>query len=488
MSESAQATLWDAWRPLAQKALKGAPLESLSTTTPDGLALDPLYAPAEPSFLGRARHGPWQVVARVDGREPARQAREDLENGASALSLVFAGAPGAHGRGLVAATVEELDAALHGVLVDIVPVWIEAGARGIGAFALFTALAERHRARPAAVHAGIDPIGALVASGSMAADARGPRLADAVRAFANLRIDGTALLADGRVVAEAGATPVTELAFALHALAGHLRALDAEGVAPATALPLVAMALSASEDQFATIAKLRAARRLHRLVADACGVDATLTLGATTLHRMLSFSDPQTNLLRLTIAAFAAGVGGADAVTVLPFDQAGSPFARRMARNIETLLVEEAHVARLDDPGAGSGAVEAYTDALAEAAWDLFQRMEAARGDDGLGFITDGSLARLVADDAARAEAAVRAGERAILGVTVHTPKEPNPIADAERTEQPAATRHAPAGTRFSDLVAAAGVGATLADLDPPGASLAAPPVRPQRASTPFGG
>ncbi|WP_420392546.1 methylmalonyl-CoA mutase family protein [Acuticoccus sp.] len=471
----------EAWRPLAEKALRGEPLESLDTGTASGFPLRPLYAPTEPAALGRPYHRPWQVVQRVDGPDSAAQARADLENGATALTLVFAGAPSAHGRGLTAATVDALDAALDDIKLELVPLRLEAGARGRAALALLAALVERRGTPPAQLAAGLDPVGAA-AAGAPSDFASSVALADAHAAFRRLGVPGTVFLADGRIVAEAGASAATELAFAMHVVATLLRRLDEGGVPPCEALPSIGMALSASEDQFATIAKLRAARRLHALVAQACGSDAPLALHAETSHRMLAYSDPQTNLLRLTIAAFAAGVGGADSVSVLPFDAEGTPFARRLARNIQSLLIEESHVARLDDPGAGAGAVEAYTDALAQAAWARFQAWE---GD--LDVVASGRLAEAVQADAEAATERLSLGERAIIGVTIHPPASPSAVPSAAPVAPPADTAEAPDGDRFADLVAAAARGATLADLTD-GTVPSGPAIAPERAAAAFGG
>lgn len=103
----------------------------------------------------------------------------------------------------------------------------------------------------------------------------------------------------------------------------------------------------------------------------------------TTSRRMLTRRDPWVNLLRNTVASFAAGVGGADSVCVLPHTQAiGVPdaFARRLARNTQSMLLEESGLAKVMDPSAGSGAIEARTDQLCIAAWALFQEIEAAGG------------------------------------------------------------------------------------------------------------
>lgn len=489
MSDIAEAGLMEAWRPLAEKALGGLPLATLDTVTADGFRLAPLHGPAEPVYSGRSAHGDWGVIQRVDEDEgAAAQATEDLSNGATGLALVFAGAPTGFGRGLVADTVDALDQALLGVHLDHCTVHLEAGARGIEVFALFSALARRRQTPPFCLHAGIDPLGAFAAHGEMAAwEAIVPRLVDAVVAARDEPGLATLLRADGRPIAEAGATPAQELAFALASAAAIARALDESGIGPDETLPLVQMALSADQDQFATIAKLRAARRLWRLVTDACGISAPLTLHVSTARRMLSWSDPQTNLLRLTVAAFAAGAGGADSVTVLPFDAAASRFARRLARNTQTLLLEEAHVAEIADPGAGAGAIEAYTDAIASAAWDLFRAHEA----EGLpARIASGAVADAVLAAAEAAEAAIAAGDRPIIGVTHHPPARPSPIPDETPRLASTARRRAAAGGGFRDLLAAARDGATLADLaaTAPAPGLTAPALGATRAAAPFEG
>jgi methylmalonyl-CoA mutase len=134
---------------------------------------------------------------------------------------------------------------------------------------------------------------------------------------------------------------------------------------------------------------------------------------------MLSRRDPWVNLLRGTLACFAAGVGGADAVTVQPFDAAiGLPdeFARRIARNTSSLLVMESGVARVIDPAGGSWYVENLTAGLAAAAWDWFTEIERA---GGIGAALDsGLVARRLADtwDRRAKRLAVRAD--ALTGVS----------------------------------------------------------------------
>ena len=137
-----------------------------------------------------------------------------------------------------------------------------------------------------------------------------------------------------------------------------------------------------TDEQFASIAKLRAARRLWaRVLAAERSPPARRRerQHAVTSRPMMSRYDPWVNMLRTTVAAFAAGVGGADSVTVLPFDSPlGRPDAlgRRVARNTSHLLIDEAHVAHVADPAGGSYAVEKLTDDLARSAWEIFGRIE----------------------------------------------------------------------------------------------------------------
>ncbi len=134
---------------------------------------------------------------------------------------------------------------------------------------------------------------------------------------------------------------------------------------------------------------------------------------------MLTRLDPWNNLLRTTIAAFAAGVAGADAVTVLPFDTPlGIPdeLGRRLARNISSLLIAESHVAAVFDPAAGAPALERLTSRMADAAWAEFSRIEAAGGI--VAALADGSFHQRA--DVTAAERARRIATRTapITGVT----------------------------------------------------------------------
>src|SRR5829696_1961978 len=130
---------------------------------------------------------------------------------------------------------------------------------------------------------------------------------------------------------------------------------------------------------------------------------------------MMTRYDPWVNMLRTCVAAFSAGVGGADAVTVLPFDsRLGLPdaFGRRIARNTSALLIHESHVARVSDPAGGAYAIERLTDDLAVAGWAELGRIEESGG--ALRAVQDGSLAARIAEVVAVRDAQVARRKRPI--------------------------------------------------------------------------
>jgi methylmalonyl-CoA mutase len=199
--------------------------------------------------------------------------------------------------------------------------------------------------------------------------------------------------------------------------------LTESGVAVGEALRHISFRLAADDDQFMTIAKLRAARQLWARVAEVVGdpEGGAAVLHAETSLPMMTQRDPWVNMLRGTLAAFGAGVGGADTVLVSPFDVAipgGFPgvapgFARRIARNSQLLLLEESHVGKVLDPAGGSWFVEALTEQLAQQAWQHFQAIE-ARG----GFVDAGDyVADQIAEIAAQRADDIAHRRTAITGV-----------------------------------------------------------------------
>jgi methylmalonyl-CoA mutase len=384
---------YDDWRKLVDGALKGAPLEKLVSKTYDGLRIEPIYPRARGAapIASRAPAAPWQIMQRIDHPDPAQanaQALHDLENGASGLTLVFAGANGAHGFGLEP-TAEAVEKILDGVFIDAgIALELQLGTQSRMAAVHVAEYMKRKGLSPAAcdIRFGLDPIGACAVEGSSLY--AWPEIVAAVSAgikgLAGIGFKGPFAVADGRVIHDAGGSEVQELAFALAAGVAYMRVLESAGVALKDAQDMLYARLSADADQFLTMAKFRALRLLWARIEQACGLaPKPLFIAADTAWRMLTQRDPYVNMLRATMVTFSAGLGGANAVTVLPHTLAlGLPdaFARRVARNTQLVLLEESNLARVTDPAAGSGGIEKLTQQLCEAAWSLFQEIEKAGG------------------------------------------------------------------------------------------------------------
>ena len=383
----------EAWRKLVDGVLKGAPFDKrLVARTYDGLAIEPLYqraADARP-IAARAPGTPWTLMQRVDHPDPATanaEALHDLENGATGLALVFAGSPGAHGYGLdpSPATIAR---ALDGIYLDAgIALDLQLSRSARDAPGHVAALLQQRGIAPAAtaIRFGLNPIGGMAATGTSAPWSElAPTFAGLVSDLAARGFASTIAAADGRLVHAAGGSEAQELAFVLAVAVAYLRALEKGGIALDAARRMIYFRLAADADQFLTIAKFRSVRKLWARVEQACGLaPAPAHVAAETAWRMMTRRDPYVNMLRATIAVAAAGFGGADAITVLPFTAAlGLPdrFARRIARNTQLILLEESHLAKVADPAAGSGGIEDLTQKLCAAAWTLFQEIERAGG------------------------------------------------------------------------------------------------------------
>ncbi|MFJ6389994.1 methylmalonyl-CoA mutase family protein [Streptomyces sp. NPDC091972] len=368
------------------KEVSGAAAEdALSTALEDGLRTRPLYtahdAAPDPGLPGFA---PFVRGARPEGNTAGgwdvRQRHAvadngavltDLENGVTSLWLVA-------GEGGI--PVASLGRLLDGVYLDLAPVVLDAGGEfGPAAEELLRIHDERGTAAEAVRGSlGGDPLGHEARTGE-ASDLAAvvPLARRCAEEYPGLR----ALTVDALPYHEAGGSAAQELGASIATGVAYLRGLTEAGLSVEQACAQLEFRYAATADQFLTIAKLRAARRLWARVAEVCGAPGA---GAQAQHAvvspvMMSRRDPWVNMLRATIATLAAGVGGAQAVTVLPFDHAlGVPdaFARRIARNTSTILVEESHLSRVIDPAGGSWYVERLTDELAEAAWRFFRTIE----------------------------------------------------------------------------------------------------------------
>ncbi len=436
------------WRRLVAKSLGEAPIATLNAQIEPRISIDPLQ-PAEAAQPLWSRGGKgWTRLQRLGFGADATTIETALAAGADGFEIVIAGSAADTGDGLAA---DRLGACLAAIAIDRCRLRLAPGAASEAIADAVEAAVGAGRLDPQllSLSFGFDPVGAI-ASGRIAADRWGEQantLATLVGRLAARGYDGPFATADGRLVHAAGGTASMELGYALASLLALIRALLDAGVDPALAAAAVDVALAADADQFVTIAKFRAMRLLQAKLLQAASLPPSrLVLHGETSWRMLADEDRRSNVIRTTIAAVAAGIGGADTLTVLPFTAASGatdPDAERLAMTTQAILIEETHVARVADPGAGSGTIGALTLALAEEAWRRFQAIERAGGIAAS--LGSGQFQAEITEAAARAEAEIAEGRRGIVGVTLFRadgapPRAPRPRVD-DGHERPAPLR-----------------------------------------------
>ncbi len=422
----------------------------LRTTTVDGLTIEPLYTRSDrplghPGVMPFTRGTmvktspmiTWDVRQLHEDPDVALTRREilaDLERGASSVWLRV---------GSDAIAAEDLAAVLDGVQPDLAPISITSAEDQVAAAEALVGFWRAKGAGFARGNLGLDALGLAARTGQapdLSAQADWVRLT--LAEFPAVR----ALCVDVLPYDDAGASDVDQLAFAIATGVAYLRDLEAAGIPAADGAGQIAFRVSANADQFMTIARLRALRRLWARVCEVSGVPAEArgaVQHAVTSWRMITRDDPWVNLLRGTIATFAAAVGGAEIITCLPFDTAqGLPdeFSRRMARNTQVLAAEESNIGKVSDPAGGAWFVESLTDQLAAKAWEVFQQIEAAGGMAAA--LTSGLVAERI--EASKAERAKRLADRSqpLTGVSMF----PNPA------EEPLAVRPRPAAPARAGL------------------------------------
>lgn len=359
------------WQRLTRTTLDGIEVAPLGTTD----LVEGLHTSGRPT-----RAGDWDVRA-LHAAPDNEEVLLDLDGGVTSLWL------------RVDADTD-LSAVLDNVLLDLAPVVIDAG-----------------DSQAEAAQAYLDLLGDTPAAPGTNLGGRDASLVEVARLAREAGVLG--VVVDATVAHDQGASDGQELGYSMAVAAAYLRELTEAGFAVDEAAGLMEFRYAVTDEQFSQIAKLRAARRLWARVLELSeGSPTEQRQHAVTSRPMMSRYDPYVNMLRTTVAAFAAGVGGADAVTVLPFDSPlGRPetLGRRIARNTSPLLMWESHVAKVADPAGGSYAVEKLTDDLAVAAWAELGRIES----DGL----DAFHERVAAVVAAR-EQQVAQRQRPITGLT----------------------------------------------------------------------
>lgn len=448
----------DAWMQLVDKVLKGAPFKKLQSTTPGGIQIEPLYtkdvvdslgAPNAPGEYPYTRGGSatprddvaWDVRSTVAVGHPQLAQRtivRELERGSTQITLRFDQAT-RHGYGqghddlgdsigrdgVAIPSATQLGQVLDGVYVDLVDIYLDAESGASEAWELLSSI-ERDGFDASTLSGGLvgEPIALLATRGELAGgiDAAITERINLSLQITNVAPQFRALGISSEDYANAGATETQEIAIVLATAAEYLRRYATAGTTLEQALSHIELTLTTDADVFTSIAKLRAARQLWANLVVACGgteAQAVPRLHVALSKRMLTKRDPWVNMLRVTAATFAGGVGGADGVDSQPFDERlGEPgeLGRRIARNTQLLLQEESNVGVVADPAGGSWYVESLTQEIAATAWEEFQAIEAAGGI--VASLQAGTLQGSIVDAAAAQLARVAHRKDPITGVS----------------------------------------------------------------------
>jgi methylmalonyl-CoA mutase len=455
---------YEQWREVVDQQLKGKPFEKLFAKTYEGIEIRPMYFEADlegrpqvgsmPGFppyvrgttaLGHVAQ-PWAVAQEIpygDPRELNRAAHHDLARGQTALNIPLDAATRAGqappeaaeadigAGGLSAATLADWSVALEGIDLQQTPLVVHPGACGLATAALLVGHVEATggRARGLRGCVATDPLATLAATGTLpcALDRAWFELAQLTAWSRDYAPALRTVAVSGDVWHEAGGSAVQELGFALAAAVETFRALGALGLDINEVAPRTSVGLALGSDFFMEIAKLRAARMVWAQMVEAFGGSAEsqkVHLHARSARWNKTATDPWVNMIRVTTEAFSGICGGCDSLHVSPFDAVlGLPtdFSRRVARNVQIVLREEAHAGRTVDPAGGSWYVEVLTEEVAQRAWALMQQVEAQGG------LAAALRAGWVQDQLAQTAAARAKNIATRKDVFVGTNKYPNP-------------------------------------------------------------
>src|SRR5712692_3490805 len=448
------------WRALAEKELGGKSIDALAWQTPEGIAVKPLYTAADletletvgtlpglPPYLRGPRatmyaNRPWtirQYAGFSTAEESNRFYRENLRAGQMGLSVAFdiathRGYDSDHPRvvgdvgkaGVAIDSVEDMKTLFDGIPLDQMSVSMTMNGAVLPVLAGFIVAAEEQGVPQAKLQGTIqnDILKEfMVRNTYIYPPAPSMRIvADIIEHTARHMPKFNSISISGYHMQEAGATAVQELAFTLADGLDYVRAALSKGLKIDEFAPRLSFFFCIGMNFFMEIAKLRAARyhwaRLIKPFEPKNPASLALRTHCQTSGMSLTEQDPYNNVVRTTIEALAAVLGGTQSLHTNSFDEAmalPTPQSARIARNTQLILAEESGIPNVIDPLGGSYYVESLTHAVAEAAWELIQEVE------GLGGMTkavESGMPKLkIEESAARRQARIDRGEEAIVGV-----------------------------------------------------------------------
>ena len=459
------------WMEKITADLKGADFEKkLVWRTNEGFNVRPFYRsedldsvkyldslPGEfPYIRGTKKDNDWfvrQDICADDAKAANEKAIDVLSKGVTSLGFCFC------------AAVDNYETALETLLKDIVLDAVEVNfAAQKGSKELteaFVAYLKKNNYDLAKVKASVncDPIGCLTKTGKSCYPVeelvdRAKAIIEAGNAVAGLRT----ISVNGRLFNNAGSSIVQELAFALSMGNEYLAQLTEKGVSVDDAASAMKFNFAVGGNYFMEIAKLRAARMLWATIVKSYN-PATEEASKMAIHCETSqwnktVFDPYVNMLRTQTEAMSATIGGADSLTVQPFDsiyKKSEAFSERIARNQQLLLKEESHFDKVTDPSAGSYYIENLTNSIAQQAWDLFVTTEDKGG--YLAALKEGFVQATVKETADKRKKAIATRRENLLG-TNQFPNFTEKVADAITKETSCGTSCCSGETIVEPIVA----------------------------------
>lgn len=404
-------------------------LVSGSSNRSDGKAANTSPASTSPHRGSEAvsqRTAPWSLMQRVDNPDPAcaaAQAVEDLQNGATGLAIVFDGAPNAFGFG-VPSGLDGLRAALENVPLQGVHLRVDVHPQSRASIDWLAELLQEKQINPSGVHLsfGVDPASLFAGTGQlrMSLEALEASLPQSLGGFFALSLPGVLLESDGRVYHNAGASEIQELGIMLASAASHLKMFEDARQPLVYAMPHLGFATSVDQDILSSTAKLRALRLLWARMLSEYGIEHTpIPIHAETSFRMLSARDPEVNIIRTTMATFAATIGGANTISVLPHTLPVSlpdGDARRIARN--TALIQGIESRSHEFISAHPSAINGLVERFCQGAWDEFSRIESEGGI--LRSIAAGAIQERIAQERQTQLQRLSEGSLNLVGATIY--------------------------------------------------------------------
>jgi methylmalonyl-CoA mutase len=471
MTEIPKKTL-DDWRALADKECKGRPLEELVWDTPEGIAVKPLYSvedlkdldhldsmPGMMPFVRGPRATmyaarPW-TVRQYAGFSTAEESnaffRKNLEAGQTGLSVAFdlathRGYDSDHSRvvgdvgkaGVAIDSIADMKILFDGIPLDRMSVSMTMNGAVLPIMAMYVVAAEEQGVPPEKLAGTLqnDILKEfMVRNTYIYPPAPSMRIVSDIIAYASANMPKfNSMSISGYHMQEAGATCAQELAYTIADGIEYVRAAIASGLDVDAFAPRLSFFFAIGMNFFMEVAKLRAARLLWSTLmeekfAPKNARSLMLRTHCQTSGVSLTSKDPYNNIMRTTIEAMAAALGGTQSLHTNSFDEALSlptEFSARIARNTQLVLQEETGITRVVDPLAGSYYVESLTHELVSEARKLIDEVEEM---GGMTRAVESGMPKLRIEEAsALRQARIDRGEEVIVGVNKYRLAEEPPV------------------------------------------------------------